>query len=289
MTENEIDAIIRLLDDPDKSVYQAVKEKIISEGESMIPALENAWASNEANKLMQKRIEKIVPTLESNAMTEKFKNWTLTPDNLIEGAWLMSRLQNFSLSHDDFMNRINELKKHLYQYGFNNYSPLEHIKIMNYIFFRKMGFKPCKPEDFTNPNTCFPACVMDTKTGNPETLAIIYLIMAREAGLPIAGVNLPKNFILAYSDSNTGVKFYINPTTNGAIFNKMEIDNFLSSLNIPKQPDFYRPCSNTTTIVRALMRLEFSYRQSRQDSMADRIHRILESIPYQLDKKIDWI
>lgn len=289
MTENEISALIRLLDDPDKNVFSAVEKKIIDEGESMISALEQAWADNESNSLLQKRIEKIVPTLESNAMLEKFRDWGNNPGNLMHGAWLVSRLQNFSLSLDDFTGQYNELKEQLYKYGFSNYSPIEHIKIMNYIFFRKMGFKPCKPENFANPNTCFPSCVMNTKEGNPESLALLYLLFAQEAGLPLRGVNLPKNFILSYHDSDFGTRFYINPTTTGAIFHKQEIDSFLDQLKLQKEGQFYSPCSNVILIKRLLMRLAFSYRENRQDKQADNVTRMINSLPEKLDRKIDWV
>lgn len=289
MTDRETEALIRLLDDPDKKTYSAVAKKILSVGEGMIPALELAWTQNESNKLLQKRIEKIVPALEHNAMTCKFKEWSLHPDSITHAAWLISRLQNFSLTEATFMEQIAQLKAHLYQYGFSNYSPLEHIKIMNYIFFRKMGFKPCRPDEFGNPNYCFPSCVMDNKTGNPETLAIIYMIMAQAAGLPIVGVNLPKNLILAYHDNDSGTRFYINPITNGAVFHRSEIDSFLETIGLEKQIQFYGPCTVSTMVIRALMRLEYSYRQKKQDSMADKVKEIISVIPCKLDDKIEWI
>ena len=52
------------------------------------------------------------------------------------------------------------------------------------------------------------------------TLAVIYMSVAYKLGLPIFGVNLPKNFILAYkdeyrqhdsADEADDVLFYINP------------------------------------------------------------------------------
>jgi len=285
---NEIDALIRLLDDPDKGVYSAVEKKILSVGEPMIAALEKAWTANEHNSLLQKRVEKIVPVIESNVMLDLFREWAEHPDSMMKAAWLLSRLNDFSLTEEAFAVKYNELKTHLFQYGFSNYSPLEHIKIMNFIFFRKMGFKPCKPEDFTNPSTCYPMSVLDTKTGNPESLALLYMMYAQDAGLPVVGINLPKNFILGYHNVDFGTRFYINPTTSGSVFHKSEIDSFLKTIKLEPKTHYYGPCSNLTIVHRILIRLEYSCRCKENFKMADKILRIINALPGKLDSTIEW-
>ncbi len=288
MTENEKSALIRLLDDPDKNVYSAVEKRIMDEGESMIEPLERAWACNEDNLLLQKRVEELVPIIENNAMLKLFMDWASHPDSLLKAAWLMSKLLDFKVSEEVFTARYNELKIHLFQYGFSNYSPLEHIKIMNFIFFRKMGFKPCKTDDFTRIISSSPLCVLDEKAGTPESLALMYLMYARDAGLPIVGVNLPKNFVLAYHDDLAGTRFYINPTTCGSVFYKSEIDSFLKNIKLPQKMEFYKPCDNITIVQRLLLRLEFSYKYNNRQKEADLVRKIINAMPGGLDDKIGW-
>ncbi len=288
MTEREIDALIRLLDDPDKNVYSAVEKKILSVGEPMVGPLEKAWVANEDNMLLQKRIEDIIPIIETDTVQQQLTEWAQNPQSLAKAAWIISRIGDFPLQEAGFMAKYNELKIHLFQYGFNNYSPLEHVKIMNFIFFRKMAFKPCKPHDFTTPSGSYPISVLETKIGTPETLALFYLMYAQDAGLPISGVNLPKNFILSYQAAYQESCFYINPTTSGSVFHKNEIDSFLKNLKLEPKLDYYSPCNNITIVHRILKRLEFSLRFNHQDDMADRIRKMINALPGQLDPSIEW-
>ena len=70
--------------------------------------------------------------------------------------------------------------------------------------------------------------------GNPITLGILYISLAQELGIPIYGVSIPRNFILAYVDEynlndpyEEDILFYINPYNNGKVLGEREIDYFL--------------------------------------------------------------
>ena len=45
--------------------------------------------------------------------------------------------------------------------------------------------------DYYDPENSYLNCVVDRRTGNPVSLCLIYLFLARRLRLPIAGVGLP--------------------------------------------------------------------------------------------------
>jgi hypothetical protein len=55
----EIQALIKLIDDPDEVVYENVHNKIISIGSVIIPELEHCW-ENSNNTEVQQRLESII-------------------------------------------------------------------------------------------------------------------------------------------------------------------------------------------------------------------------------------
>jgi regulator of sirC expression with transglutaminase-like and TPR domain len=129
--------------------------------------------------------------------------------------------------------------------------------------------------------------VLETKKGNPISLAIIYLIITQKLGLPVYGVNLPKNFILAYIEDlfNTGletdpeskiVSFYINPYNNGAVLTKREIDYFLEQQKIKPLDFFYTPCDNTTIIQRLLLNLIYAYERQKDQKKVNDLKKFLK-------------
>lgn len=103
-------------------------------------------------------------------------------------------------------------------------------------------------------------------------LSILYLEVARSAGVPVYGVNLPEHFVLCYKDEEAilpiftdenqqQILFYINPFSKGDIFGKKEIDNFLKQLKIDPDTSFYEPCSNLDMIQRLIRNLMNSYQK----------------------------
>jgi len=110
------------------------------------------------------------------------------------------------------------------------------------------------------------------KKGNPISLSLLYSVIAQRLGIPIYGVNLPKNFILAYADEvanlktyegdeNEQILFYINPFNRGAVFGRREIDYYIKQQKLEPQKAFYIPCSNAEIIQRMILNLIFSYEQ----------------------------
>jgi hypothetical protein len=88
--------------------------------------------------------------------------------------------------------------------------------------------------------------------------------------MPVYGVDLPKNFILAYRDEvsslqatgdnvNEEILFYINPFNKGMVFGRKEIDMFIKQQKMNQEKSFYVPCSNTRIISRLLKSLANSY------------------------------
>jgi hypothetical protein len=84
--------------------------------------------------------------------------------------------------------------------------------------------------------------------------------------MPIYGVNLPKNFVVAYkneysesSHPQDQVLFYINPFNKGAILGKKEIDYFIKQQQLKPQKSYYLPCSNIEIVLRLINNLVYSY------------------------------
>ena len=93
MDKEELNALISLLDDPDKDVFLQVREKLLSIGEQVIPVLENVWEQS-FDTLIQSKIEGIIHNIQFNATAHQLKEWSISPDqNLLTGALLIAKYQ----------------------------------------------------------------------------------------------------------------------------------------------------------------------------------------------------
>src|SRR5256885_2064684 len=69
------------------------------------------------------------------------------------------------------------------------------IDVLNAYIFDEQGFTGNR-ERYDDPSNSFLNEVMERRTGIPITLAIVYMEIARRAGVDIDGVNFPGHFLM---------------------------------------------------------------------------------------------
>ncbi len=267
MENKEIKAIIALLDDPDREVVEVVSDTLLKKGVEAIPELEKAW-ENTLDERIQERLEDIIQQIQFNTAKQNLLSWIKTgAEYILEGAFFVSQFQYPDIKFEKIDAEIEKIRKDIWLEINNNLTALEKVRILNYFIFDMYRFSR-NQADFYSPHNCYLNKVIETRKGNPISLSIIYLAVSYKLGLPIYGVNLPKNFILAYKndfpitdadDEENNILFYINPYNNGAVLGKREIDYFITQQQLKPQKSFYVPCSNRDIILRLINNLILSY------------------------------
>ncbi|MFW5644310.1 MAG: transglutaminase-like domain-containing protein [Bacteroidota bacterium] len=282
MKDKEIKALINLLEDPDKRVHEAVSEKIKQKGTDIIPSLERAWESSLDQNLQQK-IEEIIQEIQYTYVKTEMRNWRKTGGNdLLFGAYLVAKYQYPDLYFSEIEQQIESLRKEIWLEIHDNLTALEKVRVINHILFAINKFSR-NTTNFYSPRNSYINQVLETKKGNPISLSVIYSVIAQKLGLPIYGINLPLNYILAYMDpyfdnEETEVLFYINPYNRGNVLSKKDIDNFLFQQKLERRKEYYSPCSNVDTIERMIRNLLFSYEKLGYTDKTDEINTLLKII-----------
>jgi regulator of sirC expression with transglutaminase-like and TPR domain len=271
MTREEIQALLQLLDDPNHEVSQTVTSRILEHGQTILPDLEAAWEGS-MDPMHQDRIINLIQEIQTQSTHNQLQKWVTTgQNNLLKGVYLISRYQYPDLDMKEIEIHLDRIIKDVWLELNNNLTALEKVRILNHIIFDVHGFTK-NTKNFYSPQNSFINQVLETGKGNPISLAVIYIIIAHRLNLPIFGVNLPKNFILAYKDElvtgpgfdevTEDILFYINPYNKGAVLGRREIDYFLKQQKIEPQRSHYQPCSNLEIIVRILHNLINAYHKS---------------------------
>lgn len=286
MQHNELSAIISLLDDPDESIFIALKSKLINEGIQVIPELEQAWEHCES-PIQQQRIESIIHTIQFEQTIHKLREWIETGGtSLLEGALIVSRYQYPSLNELKIRNYIEQLKQDVWLELTPHLTAMENVKVLNHILFDVHGFSG-NNEDFHHPHNSMINMVLESKKGNPLSLSIIYAVIAQMLDVPVYGVNLPQHFILAYMGSNHGagsfdfrkreVLFYINAFSKGTIFSRKEVEVYLKQLQLAPNDIYFYPCTNLEMIKRMLNNLMFAFEKSGQNDKVNEIKKLISN------------
>jgi len=275
MTENELKALVSLLDDDDKQITAHVEEKILSLGTEAIPFLEKEWESN-LNPSVQSRIEELIHTLQYELVKERLKRWYESKEqDLFTGMWIVATYQYPDIELEKLKHELEqiyydtwlEFRPDLYAY--------DQVKVLNSVIFNKLKFG-ANTKNFHSPGNSMMNVVLETKKGNPITLCVIYMLVAQKLKLPVFGVNLPNLFILTYKDENH--QFYINAFNRGLIFSKQDIENYINELHLVPQTSFFEPCSNVDVIRRALRNLTMSFEKMGEHAKAEEVKMLLVEI-----------
>ncbi len=285
--DNELNALIHLLEDPDDEIFNTIRERILSMGADVIPALENVWEST-FNNILQSRIENIIQMIQFSNVLEELKLWADTGGvELLTGTMLISKYQYPDLDEDHIRKQIELIRRDVWLELNANLTAYEKVRVINHILFDVYNFTG-NTTNYHAPQNSYINNVIESKRGNPLLLSILYSIIAQGLNIPIYGVNLPEHFILAYRDEFTiqndgeeeSILFYINPFSKGAVFSRREIDTFLKQLKLDQNRIFYESCSNVDIVCRQLRNLIVSYEKLGYPNKVDDLKNLLSILSY---------
>lgn len=277
----EINSLIKLLDDPDREIYEHIHDKIISYGGEVIEYLESAW-EQAFDPIQQERIANLVHEIQFRLIKDELKLWYHGGAfDLLQGAIIINKYQYPDLDEQKVINQIEVIKRDIWLQMIYDSSPAEQVKLINHVFYNIHGFSG-NTSNHLDPQNSYLSQVLETKKGNQISLAIIYSIIAQKLDIPVYGVNLPQHFILAYIDETMetefegGVLFYINAFNKGFIFGRRDVDMFLKQLNLKAEKQFYEPCSNGDIVRRILRNLISAYENLGSTEKVAELNELLE-------------
>lgn len=272
MVENkEISALFHLIDDPDNDVYSSVSNKIISFGKAIIPNLEDLW-ENTINEEVQERIELLIHKLHFDDLSGDFVNWKNGSGELLQGALLTAQYHYPEMQSLQALQEIEKMRRNIWL-ELNNYlTPLEQVNVLTsiiYNYYKQKGVEIAynQPEDFLINKT------LETKKGNAISNGIIYLVLCELLDIPVKAINIPRQFILGYFDSqyeflnpvghsSQKIIFYIDPL-NGQIYSHKDVESYFKRISVPPTTSYFKAKNNRQIIQFLLEELSKCYDNDR--------------------------
>jgi len=278
MDHNELKALISLLDDDDKEVIGHVHSKLFSMGHQIVPMLEDFWQQTPSERL-QGRLEEIIQGIQHKSVSERLTKWVRNEqDDLLKGMWTIASFTYPGLQFSQLKQEVEQLYYEVWLEFKYDMHPFDQIKVLNGIFFGKLGFK-ADLKNFHAVENSMINRVIGKRKGNPISLCVVYMLIAQKLKLPVYGVNLPNLFILTYK--NEQLQFYVNAFNKGLIFSKTDIDSYVGQLNMERKREYYEPCSNLDIVRRVLRNLKNAYERSDKPTKAAGVVGLLNILEQQ--------
>ncbi|UKN02872.1 transglutaminase-like domain-containing protein [Paracrocinitomix mangrovi] len=285
----QLAALIRLVEDPDPNVFGHVKSRLIEMGKDVVTSLENTIEIRQQQFAFdldhEDRLRDIIKEIYFNQVKIELEQWRKSSTrDLLKGALIVSKFQYPDVDEKRVEQELESIKQKVWLEINEDNTAFEIVKIFNHVLFDICGFTSSKNNFYAAENSYINE-VITSRKGNPLSLSILYSVIAQKLQIPIYGVNLPNHFVLGFVDEfqtlkmlgmsdDRNILFYINPFSKGRIFDHNEIENYLRSLNLPLQKNYFEPCSNTEILKRMLTNLTFAYNKEGQQEKVKSINEL---------------
>jgi len=225
LSESQKAALVTLLGDDDPSVYQTVREKILSFGNETLVWLKPHTLSSDP--AIRRRVLEIVQHLARQTSDNKFLAFCLNQGedlDVEEAALLLAQTQypdiNILAYQALFDSFAADLKEQI-DFGGSGESIIARI---NYYLFNKQRFRG-NEENYYDPDNSYLNRVVDNRTGNPMTLCLVYLFVGRRLRLPLAGIGMPGHFLCRFQSSIE--ELFIDAFNRGKLLTKADCIKYL--------------------------------------------------------------
>ena len=147
--------------------------------------------------------------------TTEFAELLAQPDERIDlarAALLIAADAYPHLEADRYLRALDELADPLRTRIAASSDPYEKLAALRDHLHGDLGFRANR-EDYYDPRNSYLNEVLDRRLGIPISLSLVYVEVARRAGLPLHGVGLPGHFLVGYRDDRTEV--FLDPFDGG--------------------------------------------------------------------------
>lgn len=270
----EISALFNLIDDPDEEVFSTVSERIVHYGRGIIPNLENLW-ENTLSDNVQGRIEMLIHRLHYRDLVNDFTEWKQSAyHDLLLGSLLVAKFQYPDLHTIPVIQEIEKIKRNVWLELNSFLTPLEQANVISNILYNYYSLKGIETA-YINPDDFFLQKVLQCKKGNAFSNGILYLVLAELLDIPVKAINIPKQFVLAFFNTNADpleisddpkskISFYVDATT-GHPFTHKDVENYFKRISVPPVPSYFKPLSKKRIIQMLLEELSKCFDESQHD------------------------
>lgn len=229
---DELNSLVELLDDRDTVVSECVRKRLGEYGTEAVREL-LSLSCRQDDDSMKEILRDTAADINSESGLRKFEElaWSgIGRLSLFEGSFIASSIIDPSLQRDTYEDLFLRCSSEYVAESSDQRTSVENIRIFNHIFFHRLHFAIYDVE-MSELKYALTSDALRTRQGNPFTVAYIYVMTAKFAGLPLEILTFPGGFVPVYVENGKEM-FYINVYRNGEIFLKDRLTEFISALGL---------------------------------------------------------
>lgn len=271
-------AITTLLGDDDPAVYQMIQDKILNGGAEVRTPLKRFELDDDP--IIRRRVKELIHRFDQQEADNDFlaicleigENGPIEPC-----AWALSRTKYTDTNPRGYSALLDQFGYELTQLlpcpdpGSGRVS----LEIFHRYFFQELGFQG-DSENYYSEENSYLSKVMDRRLGIPISLSLLYVLIGKRAGLPVAGIGMPGHFMCRYQTATE--EWYVDVFHGGQLLPKSECVKRLRSGGFAFKASYLQPATTRQILTRMCLNLYHLYQKQGQDDEIQRIRRYLAAL-----------
>lgn len=268
-----VQALLRLLSDPDEQISQAIQKELVKMGRPILPLLETAQTEHPS---LVPRLGWVIEEILFPQLHETFRQGILQSSlDWEKGAFLIAQLGYPTLNSQPYQHTLDQFAEEFRsQWNLELISAEEAARHLAMFLFKDKGFSG-NQERYYDPDNSFMNRVMDRRQGIPITLSALYVFVGNRLGLPVSGVGMPGHFLIRIEGVNPPL--FVDAFNGGAFLKEQDCRQFIEAAGLDFHPHYLEKSSTPVILSRMLRNLLGIYEETRQETMIRRVKALLDS------------
>lgn len=247
LTQRE--SILHLLADEDSETTDLVQEQLLARGGEVLGDLRELLPG--AKGRAERRLREMMGQMESRIAEDKFSQLCARigdTSDIEEAAWLLAAVlmpgEDFTRAKEQLDTWGMELRLRIVGIEGTAHQAAALAEFLG----EELNFHGDEDDYYTEENSLLP-CVIENRQGIPLSLSIVYMAVARRAGLVLHGVGLPGHFVVRLGNA------FLDPFHNGRRLYLDDCQRLLEGQGYELQPHHLMPCKPRVMLARMLNNL----------------------------------
>lgn len=275
-SEKEKAALVCLLKDEDPKVFSMIRDTLAERSTDGMDWLQSLRLHDDL--LVRKRARLICRQIHLREADHRFLKFCLLGGDHLDlerACLLLSQTEDPGISVDGYRALLDDYARDLLPVLDYGSEPEALLGQFHEHLFGKLGFQG-DHEDYYSADNSLLSKVMDRRKGNPITLSVVYMAVARRLRLPVAGIGLPGHFLCRFQTPKR--ELYVDPFNGGKMLTRKNCLDFLQKTGHPFHVNFLSPVSPRRMLLRICSNLHRIHSKNGDTARIERFHGYLAAL-----------
>jgi regulator of sirC expression with transglutaminase-like and TPR domain len=274
LSETELKSLVQLLDEEDPGSLNLVRRQILCAGDAVLPFLEELKAGP-ANELAT-RADSMAREIRFKKLRREFAMLSVVQEpDLEKGVLLLSRFGYPSVNPATYTAWMDKVALRVQDELPSDADAGMTFQRLNSYLFQALGFAG-NSRHYDDPDNCYLNWVIDNRRGVPESLSVLYLLLAKRLRLPVYGVGTPGHFLVGFRPGPYAC--FIDAYHRGRLLDKNEVRRMLERKGFEFKSEYLDRCSTRDILVRMMRNLIAVYDKTGAPDRAQMLAKLVGTV-----------